>query len=197
MDFNLQQEWANVSDAPLTFISTVVLVGVIIWGFLHFLNKAKIDRLEQDVKSEQAENARLRVRLDDLEKTLRAPAPTNRASQPVPAAPSDDEKRKARQAAAVQLADAKSDAHAALGSGAELTPSVAKMESALLTLRKVYGIDTPKSSYDQRLDLQSWFRFLDDVWPLLEHGHIEEGRQKAAALTARLNAEIDEDNTPI
>jgi len=42
MAVNLQREWGNVSGAPLIFLGTVLVVGGLVWLFVHFIYKARL-----------------------------------------------------------------------------------------------------------------------------------------------------------
>lgn len=78
---NFQQEWDAVKVAPFLSLGVIILVGLGLWAFVHFLYKARNERLKQDVQSEQAEVARLRARLAEFDKKLEGASPDEAQSQ--------------------------------------------------------------------------------------------------------------------
>ncbi|HEY0113071.1 MAG TPA: hypothetical protein VGB59_07940 [Allosphingosinicella sp.] len=193
MGNRLQAEWANVSGAPLLFFGAVFLVGLGIWAFVHFIYKARVERLRQDVGSEQAEVARLRGKL--AEASPPAIQERQQVVSPHGVAAAARTQQSDRGNAAIQVHAARTLARAALADRRDargIERAAAKLESTLLTVKKVYGIRTPQASGDARIDAQTWLRFLDDVWDFLRDGHVEEGREKAAAVSASYDAQPPE-----
>jgi hypothetical protein len=58
--------------------------------------------------------------------------------------------------------------------------SVARMESALASVRRVFGVDTPPASGNGRADLKLWVDYFEVVWPFLENNNYDEAKAKAS-----------------
>lgn len=63
---NVQQEWDAIQAAPVIHITFFLASVAVAWAIVTYLHRAKVARLEQDAKSEQAAAARLRDERDDL-----------------------------------------------------------------------------------------------------------------------------------
>lgn len=186
MGNQIQQEWATVSAAPFLTLGAIVVIGLAMWAVMHFLYKHRLDGLKEELDLERGANARLRTDLDTLSsKSQSAPPPPSSVD------PAREWQLK-RLDAQVQVDQAKRSARISLNDRRDrggLDRARAKMESALLTAKKVYDIEIPAFSSNVDIDLSNSIRFFDEVWPLLAADHLVEGREKAAEFAAKINEE--------
>jgi outer membrane murein-binding lipoprotein Lpp len=189
MGHQLQAEWANVSGAPLLFCGAVIAAALALWGFVHFIYKAKIDRLEQDVRSEQAEVARLRAKFGESSLAPNHPvAPQGRKQAP----PSERGAlaKPLRQKALIEVDKAAYAARIALENNnrKEMLETLPSIKSALLTLAKAYEIRVPglesPSAPDRALIAAG--DYLTEIVPFLRGDHVLEARSRASSLSPSL-----------
>lgn len=214
MGNQIAAEWGNVSGAPFLFIGAVLLVGLGIWTFVHFIYKAKIERLEQDVRSEQAEVSRLRAKLaEDPERNpVASPRSSGAESHPTVTGPEggassnkvprqNEEQAPAqstppatdpRKHALVRFTNAAYAAGMALGESSPqgMGAAIPSLESALLSLEQAYEIAVPKlaGAKTPKRALTAFGDYAKLIGPFLKDGHIEEARHRAAYLCGRLDA---------
>ena len=116
-------------------------------------------------------------------------SPANAVAEPR----SEEAKKRSEMASAhFQITGAHGQARMALaGHKRDVSSTVATVESALATVRRVYRVGTPSPTGDDHKDLQTWVDYLDVVWPFLQHRNIEMARVKAIKFLGDRGLEAD------
>ncbi len=64
----ISEEWAMISSAPVTFITVVALIGIVIWYFIRLVHKGEIASLKAAIV---AQDERIALSKDGLEQSQR------------------------------------------------------------------------------------------------------------------------------
>lgn len=208
MGNQLASEWANVSGAPLLFLGAVIFASVLIWAFVHFIYQARIERLRQDVSSEQAEVNRLRAKFSEepashrtspgiqLGQVLPRPAPESAGPTPAraaeaQAAPPERSISDSRKAL-TRLDNVGYTAEMALqdASPAGMSAAVSKVQSGLLSIAKAFEIQVPNLdiAVNAKRALSAAAHYHKVIAPFLSDGHLEEARHRAAYICSMLES---------
>lgn len=102
--------------------------------------------------------------------------------------PTSDESRGGLSNTKLEVHKARSYARTALADRRNYERNVARMESALTSVKKTFGLDTPDATGEDRADLQLWLDYFDVVWPFLENGNYEQAKARAVRFLAERQA---------
>lgn len=68
----LEQEWAVITVAPLTFAGAVIALGLLIWAAIHFAYKSRLESARGEIKNKDSEISLLNRQLKQANADIKA-----------------------------------------------------------------------------------------------------------------------------